>query len=159
MSAERLPAVELDPVRRLHAMAAAIPGAALVEGLLDAPFDPVWSVATDFEKGATEIEPFLSSARILSHEGERLELVYTAPLGMHDRIEVVLRPGWCWMQSPMLVAAMAAVPEGERTRFAHLEAFRFPGARLLGPVLAMKMRVARELHKIERLARARPPAG
>jgi hypothetical protein len=150
-----MPGAALDPIRRLRTMAAGIPGAAMVEGVLEAPFDPVWSVATDFEHGATEVELFLSSARILSREGERLELDYTAPFGLHDRIDVLLRPGWCLMQSPLLVAAMAAVPEGERTRFAHLEAFRFRGARLLKPALAVKMRAARELRTIERLARER----
>jgi hypothetical protein len=58
------------------------------------------------------------------------------------------------MQSRIMVAAMAAVPEGDRTRFAHLEAFRFPGRRLLRPFLGAKMRLARELPKIERLAQA-----
>src|SRR4051794_26373395 len=43
------PTVDLDPVRRLRVLAAAIPGAAVAESVLDAPFDDVWSAATDFE--------------------------------------------------------------------------------------------------------------
>src|SRR5919205_1188211 len=101
---------ELDPIRRIHVMAASIPGAAVAEGVLDAPA---------------------------------------------DTIHAEVRPGWCWMQSPLAVAAMAAVPEGERTRFAHLEAMRVPGARLMGPFLGLKMKLARELRRFERQAQLR----
>lgn len=46
---------------------------------------------------------------------------------------MVLRPGWCLMQSRFLIFGMAAVPEGGGTRFAGLGALRVPGARLLAP--------------------------
>jgi hypothetical protein len=52
-------------------------------------------------------------------------------------------------------SSLAAVPEGERTRFAHLEAVRFPGRRLFGPLLAAKMALARELRRFERRAQER----
>src|SRR5919197_5955826 len=136
---------ELDPIRRLRALAAAIPGAAVAEGVLDAPYDAVWDAVSDFEHaGAVEI--LIKQPRIRSRRpdpqtgGERVEIEYRPrPVGPLDVIEVDLRPGWCWMQSPLAVAGMAAAPEGERTRFAHLEAVRFPGRRLLGPLLRAKM--------------------
>jgi hypothetical protein len=155
------PPAELDPIRRLHALAAAIPGAAVAEDVLDAPFDAVWAVATDFEH-VGGIEILIKEARIRSRTpdpdtgGERVEVEYKPrPVGPRDVIEVDLRPGWCWMQSPLAVAAMAAVPEGERTRFAHLEAVRFPGRRLFGPLLAAKMALVRELRRFERKAQER----
>jgi hypothetical protein len=152
------PPPRLDPIRRLRVLAAAIPGAAVAEGVLDAPFDAVWAAATDFEH-VGGIEILIKEAHIRSRRpdpetgGERIEVEYKPrPFGPRDVIDVDLRPGWCWMQSPLAVAAMAAVPEGERTRFAHLEAVRFPGRRLFGPLLAAKMALARELRRFERKA-------
>jgi hypothetical protein len=49
----------------------------------------------------------------------------------------VLRPGWCVMQSRFLIGGMAAVPDGEGTRFAFLGGIRLPGIRLLDPVLRL----------------------
>jgi hypothetical protein len=163
------PKVDPDPIRRLHALAAAIPGAAVAEGILDAPFEAVWGAATDFEH-VGGIEILIKEAQIRSRRpdpetgGERVEVEYQPrPFGRREVIDVDLRPGWCWMQSPLAVAAMAAVPEGERTRFAHLEAVRFPGRRIFRPLLAAKMALARELRRFERRAqeraRSEPPRG
>lgn len=150
------PSVELDPIRRLHVLASAIPGAAVAEALLDAPFDDVWAAATDFENAVPRIELFIGRARVVAREGERVSVQITPPLLRRPQpLEVVLRPGWCWMVSPMAVAGMAAVPEGERTRFAHLEALTIPGGRMAAPLLSAKMALARELKRIERIARER----
>jgi hypothetical protein len=150
------PSVDLDPVRRLRVLAAAVPGAALAEALLDAPFGPVWEAATDFENAVPRIELFIGRAEIVSREGERVSVRITPPMMRRpQRLDVVLRPGWCWMVSPMAVAGMAAVPEGERTRFAHLEALTLPGGRFAAPLLSAKMALARELQRIERIARER----
>ena len=147
------PAIELDPIRRLHVLAAALPGAGVVERVLDAPFDAVWDAATDFESAVPRIELFIGRAVVVSREGERVEARVTPPLMPRAMpLHVVLRPGWCWMVSPMMVAGMAAVPAEERTRFAHLEALTMSGGRLLGPLLVAKMRLARELERIERIA-------
>jgi hypothetical protein len=150
------PTVDLDPVRRLHVLAAAIPGAALAESVLDAPFDDVWAAATDFEGAVPKIELFIGHAKVVSREGERVRVHITPPMFRRAQpLDVVLRPGWCWMVSPMAVAGMAAVPEGERTRFAHLEALTLPGGRMAAPLLSAKMALARELHRIEKIARQR----
>jgi hypothetical protein len=157
------PAGQLDPIRRLHVMAAAIPGAAVAEGVLDARFDAVWEVASDLERGH-EIEVLIRRVRIRSRQpdeatgGERLELeVSPRPFGPRELIAVDLRPGWCWMQGRNSIAAMAARPEGDRTRFAHLEAVRVPGRRLFRPVIRAKMALAGELRRFERQARSRGP--
>lgn len=151
------PTVELDPIRRLEVLAAGIPGAAVAERVLDAPFDDVWAAATDFEEGVPRIEILIGRAQVVSRDGENIEVWITPPLmGAAQRLDVVLRPGWCWMVSKLAVAGMAAVPEGSgRTRFAHLEALRVPGGRWAGPLLSAKMALARELQRVERLARER----
>lgn len=163
MSAQ--PSAQLDPIRRLKVLAAAIPGAAVAEGTLDAPFDAVWETVRDLEH-VGGIEIFVGDPRIRSRRpdpetgGERLELEYKVrPIGKREVLDVDLRPGWCLMQSPLGLAAMAAVPEGERTRFAHLEAVRFPGRRLFGPFLAAKMAVVGELRRFERKAQERARGG
>ena len=159
------PRVEIDPIRRLRVLAAAIPGAAVAEGVLDAPFDAVWETVRDLEH-VGGIEILVANPQIRSRRpdpdtgGERLELEYTArPLGKREVLDVDLRPGWCYMQSQLGIAAMAAVAERERTRFAHLEAVRFPGRRLFGPLLSAKMALMGELGRFERAAQRRLETG
>ena len=148
------PTAELDPVRRLRVLGAVIPGAAVAEAVLEAPFEDVWAAATDFENAVPRIELFIGRARVVSREGERVRVQITPPMMRKPQpLDVVLRPGWCWMVSPMAVAGMAAVPEGEHTRFAHLEALTLPGGRIAGPLLSAKMALAGELKRIERIAR------
>jgi hypothetical protein len=153
--------LQLDPIRRLYAMAAAIPGSATAEGVLDAPFDAVWATVGDLEH-AGGIEILVKDPRITSRRpdpetgGERIQLEYRArPIMKREVLDVDLRPGWCFMQSQLGIAAMAAVPEGERTRFAHLEAVRLPGRRLFGPMLKAKMSLVGELRRFEREAQER----
>lgn len=53
--------------------------------------------------------------------------------GLRAPFDLVLRPGWCLMQSRLLVFGMAAVPDGDVTRFAYMAGFRLPGMRVVGP--------------------------
>jgi hypothetical protein len=156
------PVEPMDPIRRLHALAAAIPGSAVAEGVLDAPFEAVWETVSDLEHaGGIEIlvkDPHITERRPdPTTGGERIRLEYKArPIMKREVLDVDLRPGgWCFMQSQLGIAAMAAVPEGERTRFAHLEAVRVPGRRLFGPILKAKMSLVRELRRFERQAQQR----
>jgi hypothetical protein len=53
------------------------------------------------------------------------------------RFQVELREGWCLMRSRAYLVAMAAVPLGEQTRYAHLEGLPWrvgPLLRLLRPL-------------------------
>ena len=70
---------------------------------------------------------------------------------------MVLRPGWCMMQSRFLIGGMAAVPEAGGTRFALLGGLRLPGMRLLDPVLrpAVRPLALRPIGRLEDLLRAR----
>lgn len=72
---------------------------------------------------------------ITSARGERLTASARGRLGQRARFDVVLRPGWCVMQSRFLIGGMAAAPDGENTRFAFFGGLRLPGIRLLDPVL------------------------
>jgi hypothetical protein len=129
------PVAEFDPVRQLRVIAAATPGASLHETIVAAPFETVWSVAADLER---ELQRWLfrdiRSVTVAStSDPERLVARVRGYSGMRARFDVVLRPGWCLMQSRFLVGAMAAVVDGDNTRFVFLDGFRGPLHRL-GPI-------------------------
>ncbi|MER7583606.1 hypothetical protein [Kitasatospora sp. NPDC097691] len=133
--ADGWPTVELDPVRRLRVLAAAGAGRPLfAERRFAAGFDAVWSVAGDL---SGELPGLISGLRSFEvgpgagGRGGRLEGVAVSVVGHRERFEIVLRDGWCLMQSRVLLGGMAAVPDGDGTRFALLAALRVPGA---GPV-------------------------
>ncbi|MFJ9455846.1 hypothetical protein ACIRST_12275 [Kitasatospora sp. NPDC101447] len=134
------PTVELDPVRRLRVLAAAGTARPLfAERRLSAGFDEVWSVAGDL---SGELPGLISGLRSFevgpgpgtgtgTGGGDRLVGLAVSVLGHRERFDIVLRSGWCLMQSKVLLGGMAAVPDGDGTRFALLAALRVPGA---GPV-------------------------
>ncbi|MFF8770066.1 hypothetical protein [Kitasatospora sp. NPDC015120] len=125
------PSVELDAVRRLRVLAAAGGHRMFAERTLAASFDEVWSVASDLEG---ELPRFITGLRAFSLEpagpgGDRWSGVAISRIGHRERFDVVLRSGWCLMQSRAVVGGMAAVPEGEGVRFALFGGLRLPGIR------------------------------
>ena len=146
------PAAELDPVRRLRILVAALPQAAFRERVLDAPFDDVWGVASDLERNTALWKTDVRAVRVLQRDGERLEVELRSYLGIRLRLRAVLRSGWCVMQGPLLVVGMAAAADGARTRFAHFQALSLPGSRVLRPVL--RHRIHHEFQALERLAKS-----
>jgi hypothetical protein len=64
---------------------------------------------------------------------------------------MILRPGWCLMQSRFLTLGMAAIPAGDHTRFGYLAGLRVPGNRIIAPLLRpAQRRLARSvLHRFE----------
>jgi hypothetical protein len=154
------PTARLDGVGRLRALAAGLPGTYVAERLIDAPFEDVWGFVSDLERSVPQFEADVSRLRIVRSAGERLRVHSWVPgVPVPLAFDVVLRPGWCWMVSrPQLyVVGMAAEPEGDRTRYAHLEGLV---GRFLGPVLPLSRRrhrrhVPHDLDGIERGARAR----
>ena len=129
------PVAELDPVRRLRALADGIPGAVVVERVIPAPFAAVWAVASDLEREVPRSEWHVRSLRITHRDGDRLEALVHGLAGVRDRFDVVLRPGWCWMQGRVLLAGMAATPAEGGTLFAFAAGLRVPGSGVLRPVL------------------------
>jgi hypothetical protein len=126
------PAAALDPVRRLHVIAAAFRNPVVTERQLAAPPNEVWRVASDLKGELPGIVRGLRSfTRTGPHGGdgaeERFSAVAVSAVRHRERFQVVLRPGWCLMQSRLLVGGMAAVEEGGGTRFAMMYALRFPG--------------------------------
>jgi hypothetical protein len=151
------PVAELDPVRRMRVIAAATPGAAYAEKLIHAPFSAVWEAASDLERALPRMVTDLRSFEITGALGERMTASARGRLGQRARFDVVLRPGWCVMQSRFLIGGMAAVPEGDVTRFAFLGGVRLPGMRLLDPVLrpAVRRLAMRPISQLEHRLRTR----
>jgi len=135
------PDVEIDPVLRMRALAAGLPHVAADEAVFDRPFERVWSFLTDFEVTTPRYEGIVGRARILERRGERLTLETQSPLlGPWTRFDVVLRPGFCLMQSRIGQVGMAARPEGPTTtRFFHFEGSPRIG-RILRPFFAWNIR-------------------
>jgi hypothetical protein len=140
--------LSLDPVARLRVIAAGLPEAGFVEGVLDAPYASVWGVVSDLEHGVPEFESDVRAVEILKRRGERLELVVEVADGRRLPMEMVLRDGYCLMQSEAAAIGMAAQAEGAGTRFAHFESIR---GRPVGA--AVEEKLAAELRQIEQLAR------
>jgi len=151
------PAAELDPVQRMRILVAAMPQAAFRECLIDAPFDAVWRVASDLENGTAQWEKNVAALTILEQEDDRLAVEIRSPLGFRLRAQAILRPGWCVMQGRIFAVGMAAAPEGDRTRFAHFEALRIPGTKVIRPLL--RHRIHHEFESLERLVRRKPGSG
>ncbi|MFI9364967.1 hypothetical protein ACIG5E_28540 [Kitasatospora sp. NPDC053057] len=137
------PVAEFDPVRRLHVIAATAPGAARIgETVLDAPFERVWALAQDLERTMPLWIPDVRTVHLVRSapsDSPRAASLHARIHG-HTRLRATfgidLAPGWCLMQSRLVLGGMAARPETDRTtRFAFLGGLRFPGARLLAPAL------------------------
>jgi hypothetical protein len=158
------PTARLDGIARLRALAAALPGTVVQERLIDAPFDTVWDFVSDLEVSAAEFDRDVARVRIVRASGERLRIhSWATGVPVPLPFDVTMRPGWCWMVSDprLYVVGMAAVPAGDRTRFAHLEGLV---GRFLTPVLPLSRwrhqgHVARDLDGIERGAVARRRRG
>jgi hypothetical protein len=148
---DRWPTVELDPIARLRMMARSLAGVAMAERTFDAPFDEVWALVSDLETSVPRFDSDVRTLRILSRDGERLRIrAYGHLLGFTHRVpvaDVELRPGWCWMHSPVYVVGMAAMPDGDRTRFAHLEGVPLVGPRFVQRSLLPVAWVSRFRHR------------
>ena len=144
---------DLDPIRRLRVLAAALPGVTLVECRIDAPFEAVWSIAGDLAESVPRFEKPITRVEITERHDDRLKITVHLRRGPATTWNVLLRPGLCWMQSTRrgMLVGMAAVPRPDGgTDFAHAEGTRGSFGRLLAPVLRRKLR--REIKAIERLA-------
>ncbi|MCP2340209.1 hypothetical protein [Actinomadura rupiterrae] len=129
------PTAELDDVRRLRVMAAAIPGGRVSERVLPLPLDEVWAVMGDLEDGFGRFQTDMRHVRVVRAEGGRVVAVARSRFGMRARLEGTLRPGWCWLQSRFLILGMAAAPEpGGGTRVAVTGGVRVPARAAIIPL-------------------------
>jgi hypothetical protein len=145
------PISELDNLHRLHILHGALPGTMLAETVIAADFDRVWSVISDVENQFPGLVPDVKSIRIVARDGERMQALVHGRSGLRAPFEMILRPGWCLMQSRFLVFGMAAASAGDQTRFGYLAGLRLPGMRIVRPLLApLQRRLARAvLHRFE----------
>jgi hypothetical protein len=143
---------DVDPIDRLAILAAALPGAAVGQRRIAAPFDAVWQVIADLEGAVPRYEPGVARVRVTEQRGEFLRVLVEDAAGHEDAMDARLRPGWCLMQSTTVVVAFAARRLGDETLLVHLEHRRtqtVPAARSRPAALA---KIDRELQTIERLA-------
>ncbi|WP_415949673.1 hypothetical protein [Streptomyces sp. KLOTTS4A1] len=109
----------IDPVRRLHIMAAGIRGARVVEDVLPLPYGEVWAVMADLEGEFGRFQPDMREVRVLWSADGRVEALARSRYGFRAHLRGYLRPGWCWLQSRFLIVGMAAAPApGGATRVA-----------------------------------------
>jgi hypothetical protein len=145
--ARRWPTASLDPLRRAKLIAAAIPGSAWVEGVLDAPYDAVWPWVTDLATSVprfdVQVRRIDVRERWIEGDTQRMRIVASGGL-IRLGFDVWMEDGFCLMRGRrrLYVVVMAARPEdgGARTRFVHLEAVPLPGARVLSGVLRRVVR-------------------
>ncbi|MFE4976611.1 hypothetical protein ACFRAR_31480 [Kitasatospora sp. NPDC056651] len=125
------PSVELDAVSRLRVLAVGGNHPLYAERVLPASFDEVWSVASDLEHELPRVVNGLRSFTLdpAEPDAERQRAVAVSAVGTRERFDVLLRPGWCLMQSKAVVGGMAAVAEPDgRVRFALFGGVRLPVA-------------------------------
>lgn len=133
---ETWPVADFDPIRRLRVLAATLLGASVLEANIPASFETVWSVASDLQNELPNFILDVRSVQIETRHGDRLEAVISGHSRLRAHFDVVLRPGWCWMESRFVIGAMAATPIPGGTRFAMLTGLRLPKAlQALGAVL------------------------
>jgi hypothetical protein len=139
------PVVEIDPVTRLRALAAALPHTVLHERVIDAPLERVWSIAGDLEHGVPLFEGGINAVEVEDREGELLRVTTHHPLGIRVQLDAVLRTGWCVMHSRFADIGMAASAEGDgsHTRFAHYEGSPWLG-RLGHPLFSWRVKADME---------------
>jgi hypothetical protein len=146
----------IDPVDRLAILAAALPGAAVRQRRIAAPFDAVWRVIEDLENAAPRYERDVSRVQILHSHGQTMHLLIGYSAGGEETMDVKLTRGWCLMQSATFIAAFAARPLGSETMLTHLE-HRRSGTWPPGQGRSLNRRAAytkidQELRTIETLA-------
>lgn len=129
------PAAELGPLRRLRVIAGTAKNPVCAEHYFDVAPERLWGVVSDLERELPQLLPRLRSFTPQRPSGERFDAVAVSTLGHRENFQVLLKPGWCLMQSKLLLGAMAAEPEGTGTRFAFLSGYRFPGG---GSVQALR---------------------
>ena len=147
---------DIDPIDRLAILAAALPGAAVRQRRIAAPFDAVWQVIADLEHATPRYEPGVAQVRVIEQRGEFLRVLVQDTAGREDAMDARLRPGWCLMQSATVVIAFAARRVGSETLLAHLEHRRAqtpaPGRSDSRHHRAALAKIDQELRTIERLA-------
>ncbi|NUS12390.1 MAG: hypothetical protein HOY69_13500 [Streptomyces sp.] len=149
------PTADLDPVRRLHALAAGVRNAHVTERVVDAPLDVVWPLVADLEGEFGRIVTDMAGLRVTGRDGERVEALARSRFGMRAHFTGVLRPGWCWLQSRFLLIGLAATAGGTpgTTTVAFTGGVRVPGRAALLPI-GVRAEGRRSLERLDAAARS-----
>ena len=78
---------DIDPIDRLAILAAALPGAAVRQRRIAAPFDAVWGVIADLEHATPRYEPGVAHVRVIEQSGEFLRLLVQDTAGREDAMD------------------------------------------------------------------------
>ena len=146
MSARQWPQASIGSIGRARAVAAAIPGSASVEGVLDAPYDVVWPWVADLQRSVPQFDTQVNRV-VVRRRGpdpadagaERLEITAYS-MGIPLGFDVRLKDGFCLMprHGPAVLGADGG--RARRRRCAH-------------PLLAPRGRpAARDAHHAPSLA-------
>lgn len=126
---------DLDPVRRLYALAAGVGGARVSEREIDAPYATVWPLLADLDGELARLVPDMRRLKVTAIDGDRVKATARSRFGPVARFEGVRRPGWIWLQSRFVLFGMAATPTPDgHTRVAFTGGVRVPGRAALIPV-------------------------
>jgi hypothetical protein len=128
----------VDSVDRLRIVAAGLRAPLYAEAHIELPYAQVWAVVMDLEGELPQLLSFVREFRVAAGDSARKAAVAVDAVGLRGDFDVRLSPGWCLMQSRLVTMGMAAVEEGDGTRFAVCGALR-PAA--LGPVQRAYRRV------------------
>ncbi|WP_406382160.1 hypothetical protein [Streptomyces sp. NBC_01618] len=127
----------LDPVRRLHALAAGVRGARVTTREIPVPYATVHPLLADIDGELSRLVPDMRRLKLTHTDGDRIEAVAHSRFGMHARFHGVRRPGWLWLQSRFLLIGLAATPSPTvpgRTLVAFTGGVRVPGRAALIPI-------------------------
>lgn len=144
------PTAELDPVRRLHVLAAGIPGAFVSEVSVVADPDELWESLRDLEVSVPRIQPHVRSLRMVGEQDGIQVADVRGYVGLRARMSIGMYPRFCCMQSRFLVIGMAVREAKEGAVFARLQGLRFPAPvrRALKP--AMEHTIREETARVAR---------
>jgi hypothetical protein len=146
------PHTELTDVERFRALAAGVPGAAVTERVLAAEPEQVKAMLADLDVFA-EIQADLVSATVLERDGDHVVVLAKGKLGQRARLTGQFRPGWCWLQSRLLIMGMAVAAEpGGGTRVALTGGIRVPGRAAIVP-LRVRQESSKTLDRLVHLLR------
>ncbi|MEV4514443.1 hypothetical protein AB0K00_36460 [Dactylosporangium sp. NPDC049525] len=121
------PTVRLDAIQRLRVLSATLRAPLYAETRFAEPPDDVWSVAADLP---AFLPRWIRTMRSFDYVDDDIDgaatrqAVAVSRIGHRAVFDVALERGWCLMQSRNVIGGMAAVPDGDGTRFAVLGGVR-----------------------------------
>jgi hypothetical protein len=139
------PTAIVDGAARARILAEAIPGAALAEAELDAPYDEVWAWLSDLEGSVPQFDTHVGRLKVTRRDGNKLTVVARGPVfPLRLTFDAVMEDGSCFMQARrrLYLVCMTVTPldGGRRSLVTHMEGVPLPFTRWLRPYLRWVVR-------------------